>query len=86
MKTKGSLKNLSVVIPARNEDHSIASTVTHLFLELNIDNVPHEIVVVNDGSSDHTRKVLHQTGEHVPALCMVRNTGIHEFGRAFLTD
>jgi len=39
---------LSVVIPARDEEGCIASTVRHLNLELNLCQVPHEIVVVDD--------------------------------------
>src|SRR3954466_1604841 len=39
---------LSVVIPARNEERCIAATVEHLHLELEMRNVPHEIVVVDD--------------------------------------
>ena len=41
---------LSVVIPARDEEGCIASTVEHLHLELRLHDVPHEIVVVDDGS------------------------------------
>ncbi len=40
------LNLLSVVIPARDEEGCIASTVQHLHLELRLKNVPHEIVVV----------------------------------------
>ena len=52
------LKLLSVVIPARDEEGCIASTVEHLHLELRLQNVPHEIVVVDDGSTDATWKIL----------------------------
>ena len=46
------LQKLSVVIPARDEAGCIASTVEHLHLELRLHGVPHEIVVVDDGSRD----------------------------------
>ena len=39
---------LSIVIPARDEDGCIASTVEHLHLELRL-HPPHEIIVVDDG-------------------------------------
>ena len=42
------LRRLSVVIPARDEEGCIASTVHHLNLELRLRGVPHEIVVVDD--------------------------------------
>jgi len=48
------LQLLSVVIPARNEEACIASTVEHLYLELRRHNVPHEIIVVDDSSTDAT--------------------------------
>jgi len=46
------LTKLSVVIPARDEEGCIASTVKHLHLELDLRGVPHEIIVVDDGSED----------------------------------
>src|SRR5213080_4622094 len=52
------LKLLSIVIPARDEEGCIASTVEHLYLELRLNKVPHEIVVVDDGSTDHTWEIL----------------------------
>lgn len=49
---------LSVVIPARDEEACIASTVEHLHLELDLRSVPHEIIVVDDGSKDRTWQIL----------------------------
>ena len=46
-----SLARLSIVIPARDEAGCIASTVEHLHVELRLHDVPHEIVVVDDGST-----------------------------------
>lgn len=54
------LKKLSVVIPARDEEGCIASTVEHLHLELDLRGVPHEIIVVDDGSTDRTWDILEE--------------------------
>jgi dolichol-phosphate mannosyltransferase len=76
------LKRLSVVIPARDESGCIASTVEHLHVELRIHAIPHEIVVVDDGSTDDTRAVLEELKARVPELVVVRNRPPHGFGRA----
>lgn len=51
---------LSVIIPARGEEGCIASTVEHLHLELDLRGVPHEIIVVDDGSKDRTWQILQE--------------------------
>ena len=76
------LQRLSVVIPARDEEGCIGSTVEHLHLELRIQGVPHEIVVVDDGSGDGTWQVLEAAAARIPQLAPVRNAGPHGFGRA----
>jgi dolichol-phosphate mannosyltransferase len=78
------LKLLSIVIPARDEEGCIASTVEHLYVELNIQGVPHEIVVVDDGSLDATWRKVMEVAERVPTLRPVQNTGLHGFGRAII--
>src|SRR6266403_2294575 len=78
------LSLLSVIIPARDEEDCIASTVEHLHLELRLNEVPHEIVVVDDGSSDNTWTILHQLRDRVPGLAPVQNNGPHGFGRAVI--
>lgn len=75
---------LSIVIPARDEEGCIAATVEHLHLELQLQNVPHEIVVVDDGSTDATWKILKDTREKVPTLRPLRNEGENGFGRAII--
>src|SRR5437660_9705359 len=78
------LKLLSIVIPARDEEGCIASTVEHLHLELRLQNVPHEIVVVDDGSTDATWELLKQLQARLPELSPIRNLGLHGFGRAII--
>src|SRR4051812_38960237 len=78
------LQLLSIVIPARDEEQCIASTVEHLDVELRLNNIPHEIVVVDDGSTDKTWSVLEETRQRINSLRPVRNTGPHGFGRAIV--
>jgi dolichol-phosphate mannosyltransferase len=70
------------VIPCRNEEGAIASTVEHLHVELRLQAVEHEIVTVDDGSTDSTWTVLQELRARVPALRPVQNTGENGFGRA----
>jgi dolichol-phosphate mannosyltransferase len=76
------LHTLSIVIPARDEEGCIESTVEHLHLELRMQQIPHEIVVVDDGSSDATWPILQRVADRIPELAPVRNPGPHGFGRA----
>jgi dolichol-phosphate mannosyltransferase len=76
------LSLLSVVIPARNEAGCIRSTVEHLHLELRLHNVPHEIVVVDDGSTDQTWEILTSLKKDLAELAPVKNQGANGFGRA----
>lgn len=78
------LKLLSIVIPARDEEGCIASTVKHLNLELKLHEVPHEIVVVDDGSTDTTWQILEDLKVDIPELAHIKNPGPHGFGRAII--
>lgn len=78
------LNKMSIVIPARDEEGCIASTVQHLHLELELHQVPHEIIVVDDGSSDRTWPILQELRTRLPELNPVQNNGAHGFGRAII--
>jgi dolichol-phosphate mannosyltransferase len=78
------LRCLSVIIPARDEEGCIASTVEHLTLELRLHNIPHEIVVVDDGSSDRTWEILQELEKRIPGLKPIQNHGQRGFGRAVI--
>ena len=76
------LSLLSIIIPARDEEGCIASTIGHLHLELSLHKVPHEIVVVDDGSSDGTWGILQTEAQKIRNLHPIQNKGLHGFGRA----
>src|SRR5271166_6274234 len=75
---------LSIVVPARDEEGCVASMVEHLHIELKLHNVPHEIVVVDDGSKDRTWEILQEVAKAIPNLHPVQNLGLHGFGRAII--
>lgn len=72
----------SIVIPARDEQDSLPPTLGELYEALQAAGVPHEIVVVDDGSRDRTWAVLEELRSRIPTLAPLRNPGPHGFGRA----
>jgi len=78
------LNLLSIVIPARDEEGCVCSTVEHLHLELSLNKINHEIIVVDDGSKDSTWRLLQGLQRHIPELKPVQNLEANGFGRAII--
>lgn len=78
------LQLYSVIIPAHNEEESLPPTLRDLYAVFTREGIPHEIVVVDDGSRDRTWAVLQELKATIPTLAPVQNTGLHGFGRAVI--
>lgn len=78
------LRLLSVVIPARDEEESLPSTIEDIVTTFDAAGVPHEIVVVDDGSRDRTWAVLQELRTRFPTLAPTQNSGLNGFGRAVI--
>jgi len=66
--------DLSIVVPAYNEEHRIAPTLAQLSAFLAHQPMTWEIVVVDDGSRDGTCAVVEAAMARIPGLRLVRQT------------
>lgn len=73
---------LSVVIPAHDEVESIGATVEAVTSELRAEQIPYEIVVVDDASGDETGEVVRAIGARDPAVRCVRSRCSPGYGQA----
>lgn len=73
---------LSVVIPAQNEEGSVGKTVEGVVRVLEREGVDHEVVVVDDGSTDSTAAVVEAIGADNPRVRCHRSHYEKGFGMA----
>ena len=73
---------LSIIIPAHNEELSIRSTVSEVIEILNHEKIQHEVLVVNDNSSDNTEKVLKQLLQQYSTFKYITNSSQKGIGLA----
>ncbi|RMF85731.1 MAG: glycosyltransferase family 2 protein [Nitrospinota bacterium] len=69
---------LSVVIPAYNEEKRLGPTLAGCMEFLDREGIPHEIVVVDDGSRDQTASLVNtfsQRHPHIRLISLERNRG-----------
>ncbi|NQU38469.1 MAG: glycosyltransferase family 2 protein [Lentisphaerae bacterium] len=73
---------LSVVIPAHNEEGVIAATLRGLYATLQKAEISHELVVIDDNSSDTTADILRELAAEIPSLRTVTNSPPNGYGLA----
>lgn len=76
---------LSVIIPVHNEAEAIGRVSRDLIRELEAQHIPHELVMVNDNSSDDSPRVLAALAQEFPVVRVVSNPPPNGFGRALRT-
>lgn len=72
----------SVVIPARNEAENLLGTIPALVTALQDANLRHEILIVDDGSTDDTPATLQSLMKQFSTLRVVENPPPNGFGLA----
>lgn len=73
---------LSVVIPAHNEEGCVAQTISDLHETLTAEGIEHELIVVNDNSTDGTAAILAGLKERIPCMWCIENQPPNGYGFA----
>jgi len=58
----------SIIIPARNEEAILPATVAALYEILSKEKIEHELIVINDSSTDNTLQILEELKKIIPSL------------------
>jgi len=76
--------DLTVVIPVYNEEETICDVIRSIKRALNEHNISHELIVVNDGSTDLTNRKLKEIASH-ETICVIEHEKRKGKGAAFLS-
>ncbi len=74
--------SLSIVLPAYNEERSIGATLADATTALNAWGADYEVIVVNDGSRDHTGDVIAAFAAREPQVRIVTHAVNQGYGAA----
>ncbi|MBN1879437.1 glycosyltransferase family 2 protein [bacterium] len=72
--------DLSIVIPAFNEEHDIESCVTSIISYLEGEKLQFEILAIDDGSTDHTLEQIRKLSARDPRIRALTNGSNHGKG------
>jgi glycosyltransferase involved in cell wall biosynthesis len=77
------LKSLSVIIPAYNESENILATLNNVATAFETLSLPHEILVIDDGSKDTTAELVSANLARFPGVRLLKNERNMGFGASY---
>jgi glycosyltransferase involved in cell wall biosynthesis len=77
--------SISAFFPAYNDGGTIPSMVLTALMTLRELTDDYEVIVVNDGSTDHTSEVLEELAARYPELCVIHHKQNRGYGGALRT-
>jgi glycosyltransferase involved in cell wall biosynthesis len=77
--------SLSVILPAHNEEVAIATTVQEVIDALSAWKLDFEVIVVDDGSQDHTGMILDTMAAIHPCLKVIHHPANQGYGAALVS-
>ena len=75
---------LSIIIPAYNEEECIENTVKAFNDKLKKENIKHEILVIDDHSTDKTVEILEKLNKKIKELRLIHNDYPNGFGSTII--
>lgn len=81
--TAGADRSLSVIIPAYNEAENILATLENVTTAFEPLSLPHEILVIDDGSTDATASLVTAQLSRFPAVKLLKNERNMGFGWSY---
>ena len=76
------MPSLSIVIPAYNEEASVAATVEEVSSVVEMLKMDYEILLVNDGSRDHTGEIARELEQRIPNFRLIEHFPNRGYGGA----
>jgi len=77
------VKSIGIVIPFLNEQSALESVVNSITFELRKEDIPYEILLVNDGSSDRSGVIGDQLASLDENISIIHNATSKNIGSAF---
>ena len=76
------MNKLSIIIPGRDEAENLTACISEIIDELIKNKILHEVLFIDDGSTDNTHEVVASMIKRYPSIKYVRNEERNGFGRA----